>query len=108
MFSANLFRTLPPTTNPSGAEFDPEEDEPTLEAAWPHLQLVYEFFLRVLESQDFQPSLVKKHIDQKFVQQLLGMNNLLLPHFVEEKNLKLKFSELEKLNCIDFVSLVKK
>ena len=29
-----------------GAEFDPEEDEPTLEAAWPHLQLVYEFFLR--------------------------------------------------------------
>ena len=90
MFSANLFRTLPPTSNPSGAEFDPEEDEPTLEAAWPHLQLVYEFFLRVLESQDFQPSLVKKHIDQKFVQQLLGMNNLLLPHFVEEKKSKIE------------------
>ena len=62
MFSVNLFRTLPPSSNPNGAEFDPEEDEPTLEAAWPHLQLVYEFFLRVLESQDFQPSLVKKHI----------------------------------------------
>lgn len=46
MFSVNLFRTLPPSTNPTGAEFDPEEDEPTLEAAWPHLQLVYEFFLR--------------------------------------------------------------
>jgi len=46
MFSVNLFRTLPPTNSPSGAEFDPEEDEPTLEAAWPHLQLVYEFFLR--------------------------------------------------------------
>ena len=37
-----------------GAEFDPEEDEPTLEAAWPHLQLVYEFFLRFLESPDFK------------------------------------------------------
>lgn len=73
MFSVNLFRTLPPTSNPSGAEFDPEEDEPTLEAAWPHLQLVYEFFLRVLESPDFQPSLVKKHIDQKFVLQLLDL-----------------------------------
>jgi len=73
MFSVNLFRTLPPSSNPNGAEFDPEEDEPTLEAAWPHLQLVYEFFLRVLESQDFQPSLVKKHIDQKFVQQLLEL-----------------------------------
>lgn len=37
-FSVNLFRTLPPSSNPTGAEFDPEEDEPTLEAAWPHLQ----------------------------------------------------------------------
>ena len=73
MFSANLFRALPPSTNPNGAEFDPEEDEPTLEAAWPHLQLVYEFFLRVLESPDFQPSVVKKHIDQKFVLQLLEL-----------------------------------
>ena len=37
-----------------GAEFDPEKDEPTLEAARPHLQLVYEFFLRFLESPDFK------------------------------------------------------
>lgn len=101
----NLFRTLPPSSNPTGAEFDPEEDEPTLEAAWPHLQvpgpggpgpscgqwgalqqggarspggmplsaipfppqLVYEFFLRFLESPDFQPNIAKKYIDQKFV-----------------------------------------
>ena len=66
-FAVNAYRTLPPSTNPSGAEFDPEEDEPTLEPSWPHLQLVYEFFLRFLESQDFQPSTAKKHIDQKFV-----------------------------------------
>lgn len=51
-FSVNLFRTLPPSSNPTGAEFDPEEDEPTLEAAWPHLQVInsilpcnYPFFL---------------------------------------------------------------
>lgn len=73
MFSVNLFRTLPPTNSPSGAEFDPEEDEPTLEAAWPHLQLVYEFFLRCLESSDFQPSLAKKYIDQRFVLELLAL-----------------------------------
>lgn len=94
-FSVNVFRTLPPSSNPTGAEFDPEEDEPTLEAAWPHLQvchlvplsnvqnllrtrpepaavslcpqLVYEFFLRFLESPDFQPNIAKKYIDQKFV-----------------------------------------
>lgn len=30
-------------------------------------QLVYEFFLRFLESPDFQPNVAKKYIDQKFV-----------------------------------------
>ena len=132
-FAVNMFRTLPPSSNPTGAEFDPEEDEPTLEAAWPHLQvnthshayrtakhttyrtaaqhtcscahrtlhsrahrtqshkqanehahrfiplmctpllflqLVYEFFLRFLESPDFQPNVAKKYIDQKFVMQV--------------------------------------
>ncbi|XP_044263480.1 serine/threonine-protein phosphatase 2A 56 kDa regulatory subunit gamma isoform isoform X5 [Tribolium madens] len=73
MFAVNLFRTLPPSSNPNGAEFDPEEDEPTLEAAWPHLQLVYELFLRVLEAPDFQPNLAKRYIDQKFVLQLLDL-----------------------------------
>ncbi|KAJ3582971.1 hypothetical protein NHX12_000042, partial [Muraenolepis orangiensis] len=65
--SYNIFRTLPPSDS---NEFDPEEDEPTLEASWPHLQLVYEFFIRFLESQEFQPSIAKKYIDQKFVLQL--------------------------------------
>uniref|UniRef100_A0A8C6LUV9 Serine/threonine protein phosphatase 2A regulatory subunit n=1 Tax=Nothobranchius furzeri TaxID=105023 RepID=A0A8C6LUV9_NOTFU len=73
MFAVNMFRTLPPSSNPTGAEFDPEEDEPTLEAAWPHLQLVYELFLRFLESPDFQPNTAKKYIDQKFVMQLLEL-----------------------------------
>ncbi|KAK1158696.1 serine/threonine-protein phosphatase 2A 56 kDa regulatory subunit gamma isoform isoform X1 [Acipenser oxyrinchus oxyrinchus] len=73
VFAVNMFRTLPPSSNPTGAEFDPEEDEPTLEAAWPHLQLVYEFFLRFLESPDFQPNIAKKYIDQKFVMQLLDL-----------------------------------
>ncbi|XP_031565319.1 serine/threonine-protein phosphatase 2A 56 kDa regulatory subunit gamma isoform-like [Actinia tenebrosa] len=73
MFSYNTFRTLPPPSNPNGAEFDPEEDEPSLEASWPHLQIVYEFFLRFLESPDFQPSMAKKHIDQRFTLQLLEL-----------------------------------
>lgn len=70
LIACNIFRTLPPSDNP---DFDPEEDDPTLEASWPHLQLVYEFFLRFLESPDFQPSLAKKFIDQKFVLQLLEL-----------------------------------
>jgi serine/threonine-protein phosphatase 2A regulatory subunit B' len=63
----NIFRTLPPSENP---DFDPEEDDPTLEASWPHLQIVYEFFLRFLESPEFQPTIAKKFIDQKFVLQV--------------------------------------
>eukprot|EP00040_Diaphanoeca_grandis_P038698 m.257085 g.257085 ORF g.257085 m.257085 type:complete len:571 (+) comp34985_c0_seq1:317-2029(+) len=73
MFAINLFRTLPPPDNPNAVEFDPEEDEPTLEAAWPHLQLVYEFFLRFLESPDFQPNYAKKFVDHSFVIQLLEL-----------------------------------
>jgi len=73
MFAKNLFRTPPPSNNPSGAEFDPEEDEPTLEAAWPHLQLVYEFFFRCLETEDFQPSVAKRYIDHRFVSNLLEL-----------------------------------
>lgn len=34
------------------------------------LQIVYEFFLRVLESQDFNPQIAKKWIDIKFVSQV--------------------------------------
>ena len=54
-------------SNPLGADYDPEEDEPNLEVAWPHLQLVYDFFLRFLESPDFQPNTAKRYIDQRFV-----------------------------------------
>uniref|UniRef100_A0A8C7ZB14 Serine/threonine protein phosphatase 2A regulatory subunit n=1 Tax=Oryzias sinensis TaxID=183150 RepID=A0A8C7ZB14_9TELE len=70
MICTNIFRALPPSDNP---DFDPEEDEPTLEVSWPHMQLVYEFLLRFLENPDFQPSIAKRHIDQKFVLQLLEL-----------------------------------
>ncbi|EER07352.1 Serine/threonine protein phosphatase 2A 57 kDa regulatory subunit B' beta isoform, putative [Perkinsus marinus ATCC 50983] len=41
MVSANIFRALPPVhgRNPNSI-YDPEDDEPTLEPSWPHLQIV--------------------------------------------------------------------
>ncbi|VDM98723.1 unnamed protein product [Thelazia callipaeda] len=75
MLTCNVFRVLSPPSNPTGAEFDPDEDEPTLEAAWPHLQLVYEFFLRFVESADFQPAIAKRYIDQKFVLKLIELSD---------------------------------
>lgn len=38
-----------------------------LELAWPHLQIVYEFFLRFVESPDFNTNIGKRYIDQSFV-----------------------------------------
>ncbi|KAF9902098.1 hypothetical protein EC991_005267 [Linnemannia zychae] len=73
MFATNLFRTIPPQVNPTGDAFDPEEDEPVLELAWPHLQIVYEFFLRFIESQDFTTNVAKKFIDHHFILQLLEL-----------------------------------
>ena len=70
MFSKNLFRPIPPPVNPQGEAFDPEEDEPVLEAAWPHIQVVYEFFLRFIESQDFNTNVAKGFIDHGFVLQV--------------------------------------
>lgn len=69
-FASNLFRSIPPPVNPTGDAFDPEEDEPVLELAWPHLQIVYEFFLRFVESPDFNTNIAKRYIDQHFVLQV--------------------------------------
>ncbi|GKT58502.1 serine/threonine protein phosphatase 2A [Colletotrichum tofieldiae] len=63
----------PPPMNPQGEAFDPEEDEPVLEVAWPHIQVVYEFFLRFIESQDFNTNIAKAYIDHSFVLQLLEL-----------------------------------
>eukprot|EP00128_Syssomonas_multiformis_P002233 Colp12_sorted_trinity150504_noHs@7424 len=46
MFACNLFRTLPPSSNPTGDAYDPEEDE---------------------------PNIAKRYIDQNFVLQLLEL-----------------------------------
>lgn len=70
MFSKNLFRPIPPPMNPQGEAFDPEEDEPVLEVAWPHIQVVYEFFLRFIESADFNTNIAKAYIDHGFVLQV--------------------------------------
>ncbi|KAI5283969.1 Serine/threonine-protein phosphatase 2A 56 kDa regulatory subunit delta isoform [Ascosphaera aggregata] len=73
MFAKNLFRPLPPPVNPQGDMFDPEEDEPVLEVAWPHIQVVYEFFLRFIESPDFNTNIAKAYIGHHFVLQLLEL-----------------------------------
>mmetsp|Transcript_6401 Transcript_6401/g.8797 ORF Transcript_6401/g.8797 Transcript_6401/m.8797 type:complete len:475 (+) Transcript_6401:96-1520(+) len=71
MVKINLFRTLPPKVHKQ--MIDPEEEEPVFEPAWPHLQIVYEFFLRFIVSGDLDVRLMRKHINAAFVNGLLEL-----------------------------------
>ncbi|ODV80677.1 B56-domain-containing protein [Suhomyces tanzawaensis NRRL Y-17324] len=73
MFKKNLFRPIPPPVNPVGELFDPDEDEPVSELAWPHMQAIYEFFLRFIELPDFQHQLAKLYIDHDFILRILEL-----------------------------------
>jgi len=73
MVRANIFRALPTKDRTVMSIYDPEDEEPTLEKAWPHLQIVYEFFLRFVVSNDVDPKIAKRFVDQRFVLNLLEL-----------------------------------
>ncbi|KAK6155256.1 hypothetical protein DH2020_009504 [Rehmannia glutinosa] len=75
MVSTNLFRTLStqPRENKVLEGFDLEEEEPLMDPAWPHLQIVYEFLLRFVASPETDAKLAKRYIDHSFVLKLLDL-----------------------------------
>lgn len=73
MVGANIFRSLSVRIKDPLAFSDPEDDEPSLERAWPHLQIVYEFFLRFVVSNDVDPKIAKRFVDQNFMLKLLEL-----------------------------------
>ncbi|KDP46344.1 hypothetical protein JCGZ_10184 [Jatropha curcas] len=75
MVSTNLFRNLssPPRENKVLEAFDLEEDEPSMDPAWPHLQVVYEFLLRFVSSPETDAKLAKRYVDHSFVLRLLDL-----------------------------------
>ncbi|KAG6757214.1 hypothetical protein POTOM_037519 [Populus tomentosa] len=75
MVSANLFRTFTPQPRENKVidGVDLEEDEPSMDSAWPHLQIVYELFLRFVSSTETDAKLAKRYIDQPFVLKLLDL-----------------------------------
>lgn len=75
MVAVNLFRAFPSSNHDSkGLEmYDPEEEEPTMEPAWPHLQIVYEFLLRFVTSSETDAKLAKRYVDHSFVLRLLDL-----------------------------------
>ncbi|KAF9673704.1 hypothetical protein SADUNF_Sadunf10G0051900 [Salix dunnii] len=75
MVSANLFRTFTPQPRENKVidGVDLEEDEPSMDSAWPHLQIVYELFLRFVSSTETDAKLAKRYIDQPFILKLLDL-----------------------------------
>ena len=73
MFKVNVFRDSGPLINPYGAIYDPEEDEPVLDSDWPHLQLVFELFVRFLESPKFNTNSCRRLINQNFLVNLMKL-----------------------------------
>jgi len=73
MVSVNIFRALQIRNKDVRTFSDPEEEEPNLERAWPHLQIVYEFFLRFIVSNDVDPKIAKRFVDQNFMTKLLEL-----------------------------------
>lgn len=56
-----------------GEAFDPEDDDPVYDVSWPHTHLVYEIFIRLVESPSFNVNVARKFIDQLFVYRLLTL-----------------------------------
>ncbi|CAN0896374.1 Serine/threonine protein phosphatase 2A 59 kDa regulatory subunit B' eta isoform [Linum grandiflorum] len=75
MVTLNIFRTPSPQPRENKVidGVDLEEEEPTMDLAWPHLQIVYEFFLRFVASSETDVKLTKRYIDQRFVLKLLEL-----------------------------------
>lgn len=77
MVSANFFRPLwvQPHENKAAVAYDLEEEERAMDPAWPHLQLVYDFFLRFIVSSETDVKLAKRYIDHSFLLKLLELFN---------------------------------
>ncbi|XP_055825283.1 serine/threonine protein phosphatase 2A 57 kDa regulatory subunit B' theta isoform-like isoform X1 [Solanum dulcamara] len=75
MVSLNLFRSRAP--QPHGNQVLEalilEEEEPLMDAAWPHVQIVYELLLRFVASPETDPKLAKRYIDHSFVLRILDL-----------------------------------
>ncbi|XP_061338212.1 serine/threonine protein phosphatase 2A 59 kDa regulatory subunit B' gamma isoform-like [Gastrolobium bilobum] len=75
MVATNLFRALPYSNHDGKLTeiCEPEEEEPVMEPAWPHLLIVYEFLCRFVSSPETDAKLAKRYIDHSFVLRLLDL-----------------------------------
>ena len=68
MVEVNLFRALP-----VGPSEDDEDEEAYMEASWPHISIVYEFLLHVVQEASVPLAYKKQFITPRFCKQLLAL-----------------------------------
>lgn len=52
---------------------DPDEDEPNLEEAWPHYQVVYELLLRFIMTHEIDAGEIREELNETFIIKLLEL-----------------------------------
>ncbi|KAL8193559.1 hypothetical protein R6Q57_026694 [Mikania cordata] len=75
MVSANIFRRLTPQPrdNKMLETFDGEEEEHSMDPAWPHLGVIYEVLLRFVHSPETDAKVAKRYIDHGFILRWLDL-----------------------------------
>ncbi|KAJ9537383.1 hypothetical protein OSB04_030116 [Centaurea solstitialis] len=75
MCSINLFRVFPPNyrSNSRSNGGENEDDEPSFDPAWPHLQIVYDILLKFVTSASVEAKVAKKYINHSFILRVLDL-----------------------------------
>ncbi|KAL8208718.1 hypothetical protein R6Q57_008130 [Mikania cordata] len=73
MCGNNLFRDFPPKRVLYLPRGEKEDDEPSFDPAWSHLQLVYDILLRFLSQTSLDSKIAKQYIDHSFILRLLDL-----------------------------------
>ncbi|CAN8266462.1 unnamed protein product [Cochlearia groenlandica] len=74
MISANLFSNPhQQCKNKAQEALETEEEEGSLNPSWPHLQIVYEFLLRIVATPTTDAKIAKKYFDHTFILKLLEL-----------------------------------
>lgn len=69
LFSHNVLRVIPSKTQ----LYDPDRNDHVQDPSWVHMQLVYIYFIRLLDSPNFHSSKAKQFIDHSFVSRLIDL-----------------------------------
>lgn len=75
MCSINLFRAFPPNCRSRAASSgeNDNDDQPTFDPAWPHLQIAYDFLLKFVTSNSLEVKIAKKYVNQTFLLKIIDL-----------------------------------